>query len=84
MQSVCLFQSQAVHSCEHPQGSGFLRARPFVLLLKGSRAPSSGSQEPLKGGKNDGFMGTQLIMSANPKRSVNRRIEEMNVVTSLY
>ena len=28
---VCLFRSQAIHSCKHPQGSGFLRAQPFAL-----------------------------------------------------
>ena len=32
---VCLFRSQAIHSCEHPQRSGFLRARPFVLPPQG-------------------------------------------------
>ena len=32
---VCLFQSQAIRSCEDPQGSGFLRARPFVLPPQG-------------------------------------------------
>ena len=32
---VCLFRSQAIHSCEHPHGSGILRARPFVLPPQG-------------------------------------------------
>ena len=32
---VCLFRSQAIHSCEHPQGSGSLRARPFLLPPEG-------------------------------------------------
>ena len=39
---VCLFQSQAIHSCEHPQGSGFLRARPFVLPPRGQSCSNFG------------------------------------------
>ena len=39
---VCLFQSQAISSCEHPQGSGFLRARPFVLPPQGQLCSNFG------------------------------------------
>ena len=31
----CLFRSQAIHSYKHSQGSGFLRARPFLLPPQG-------------------------------------------------
>ena len=39
---VCLFRSQAIHSCKHPQGSGFLRARPFVLPPQGQSCSDFG------------------------------------------
>ena len=39
---VCLFRSQAIHSCEHPQGSGFLRARSFVLPPQGQSCSDFG------------------------------------------
>ena len=39
---VCLFGSQAIHSYELPQGSRFLRARPFVLPHQGQSCSDLG------------------------------------------
>ena len=40
--SFCLSWSQAIHSCEQPQGSAFLCARPFVLPLQGQSCSDFG------------------------------------------
>ena len=44
---LCLFRSQAIHSCGHPQGSGFLRARPFVLPPQGQSYSDFGEKPGL-------------------------------------
>ena len=54
---VCLFRSQAIPSCEHPQGSGFLRARTFVLPPQEQSCSDFGEMEVIE---------YNLSMGSNP------------------